>query len=470
MRAAYGAGGGRWWQPVSDLQMGGLALAAVVGVWAGTSWWVTTGAVMCVAVAVAGRAGRRDLVVAAAVLVVAGGLAADRSWREVVPRALGPFSGWAVVVTDPQPVGAGSSIVLEVEGQRFQSYVYGSERRRLSTRRAGELVQVSGRRVPLRAETGRRSQVRHVVGQLQLDAVIDHAPGTPLMTGANRLRARLASGASAVMAPEDAALFSGLVIGDDTQQPRTMIDQFRSAGLSHLTAVSGQNVGFVLAVVGVGLRRLRPWWRLGATWAVIAWFVVLTRVEPSVVRAGTMAALSALAFALGRERSVARLLAVTVMGLVLIDPMLVWSVGFWLSVTATAGVCVVGPWLEPRLGGPVWLAAPLAVTLGAQAGVMVPSWLVFGRMPSLGIISNLLAVPVAGVVMLYGIPAALVASVTPGWFASMVMLPASLGTRWVRTVAALGARLEPQGTVAVFAWVVQVVAIAALLVAGRARR
>jgi competence protein ComEC len=93
---------------------------------------------------------------------------------------------------------------------------------------------------------------------------------------------------------------------------------------------------------------------------------------------------------------VARLLAVTVTGLVLVDPLLVWSVGFWLSVTATAGVCVVGPWLEPRLGGPAWLAAPLAVTLGAQAGVIVPSWLVFGRMPSLGIVANLLAVPVAG--------------------------------------------------------------------------
>jgi competence protein ComEC len=234
--------------------------------------------------------------------------------------------------------------------------------------------------------------------------------------------------------------------------------------------VSGQNVGFVLAVVGVGLRRLRPWWRLGATWAVIAWFVVLTRVEPSVVRAGTMAALSALAFAMGRERSVARLLAVTVTGLVLVDPLLVWSVGFWLSVTATAGVCVVGPWLEPRLGGPAWLAAPLAVTLGAQAGVIVPSWLVFGRMPSLGIVANLLAVPVAGFVMLYGIPAAIAASILPGWAASVVMLPASLGTRWVRTVAALGAEVEPQGAVAVAAWATQVIVVIALLMVGRARR
>jgi len=470
MTEAYGAATGRWWQPVSDLQMGGLALATVLGVWAGASPTAAAAAVACAGLALGCRLVRRDLVVAAAALFVAGGLLADRSWREVVPRTLGPYTGWAVVMTDPQPVGAGMSIVLEVEGQRFRSYVYGSERRRLSARRAGELVQVTGIRVPLRATTARRAQVRHVVGEIRLDSVSGHAPGTPLTTSANRLRAQLSAGASAVMQPDDAALFSGLVIGDDTQQPMAMIEQFRSAGLSHLTAVSGQNVGFVLAVVGVGLRRLRPWWRLGATWAVIAWFVVLTRVEPSVVRAGTMAALAALAFALGRERSVARLLAVTVTGLVLVDPLLVWSVGFWLSVTATAGVCVVGPRLEPRLGGPAWLAAPLAVTLGAQAGVIVPSWLVFDRMPSLGIVANLLAVPVAGFVMLYGIPAAIAASILPGWAASVVMLPASLGTRWVRTVAALGAELEPQGAVAVAAWAVQVVVVVALLMVGRARR
>jgi competence protein ComEC len=470
MTEAYGAATGRWWQPVSDLQMGGLAMAAVLGVWAGASPTATVGAVACAGLALGCRLGRRDLVVAAAALFVAGGLLGDRAWREVAPRTLGPYTGWAVVMTDPQPVGAGMSIVLEVEGQRFRSYVYGSERRRLSARRAGELVQVTGVRVPLRATTARRAQVRHVVGEIRLDSVSGHAPGTLLTTSANRLRAQLSAGASAVMQPDDAALFSGLVIGDDTQQPMAMIEQFRSAGLSHLTAVSGQNVGFVLAVVGVGLRRLRPWWRLGATWAVIAWFVVLTRVEPSVVRAGTMAALAALAFALGRERSVARLLAVTVTGLVLVDPLLVWSVGFWLSVTATAGVCVVGPRLEPRLGGPAWLAAPLAVTLGAQAGVIVPSWLVFGRMPSLGIVANLLAVPVAGFVMLYGIPAAIAASILPGWAASVVMLPATLGTRWVRTVAALGAELEPQGAVAVAAWALQLIVVVALLMVGRARR
>ena len=72
------------------------------------------------------------------------------------------------------------------------------------------------------------------------------------------------------------------------------------------------------------------------TLALIAWFVTLTRFEPSILRAGVMAGLSATAYVRGVERPPIRLLALAVTGLVLIDPLLVWSVGFWLSVQEKA--------------------------------------------------------------------------------------------------------------------------------------
>jgi competence protein ComEC len=122
------------------------------------------------------------------------------------------------------------------------------------------------------------------------------------------------------------------------------------------------------------------------------------------------------------------LLFVTVMILVLVDPLLVWSVGFWLSAGATFGVVAIAPVLERRLRGPRWWTNGLGVTLGAQLGVLVPSWLVFERMPALGIVANLLAVPVAGFVMLYGLPAALAASLVPAPVAVVLMAPATLGT------------------------------------------
>jgi competence protein ComEC len=136
------------------------------------------------------------------------------------------------------------------------------------------------------------------------------------------------------------------------------------------------------------------------------------------------------------------MLAVAVTVLVLVDPLLAWAVGFWLSVGATFGVTAVGPWLAPRLRPLGRLAMPVAITLGAQAGVAVPSLLVFGRLSLVGTVANLVAVPVAGLVMLYGLPACIAAGAVPA-LAPVVMAPVGVGVRWVDAVATVGARLEP---------------------------
>jgi competence protein ComEC len=222
-----------------------------------------------------------------------------------------------------------------------------------------------------------------------------------------------------------------------------MLARFRRTGLSHLTAVSGQNVALVLAAASPLLRRLTGRPRVGVTLILIAWFVVITRLEPSIIRAGVMAALAVIARATGREGSPVRLLALAVCMLLIIDPLLAQSVGFQLSVGATAGVAALANRLGERLSALGPLALPVGVTLGAQIGVLVPSALVFGRLPLVGLIANVLAVPIAGLVMLLGLPIAIIAAPAPP-LGSILMLPMRLGVRWVDTIAVLADRLEPE--------------------------
>ena len=444
---------------MSDPQVVLLSAITVASVWLGSP---IPSALVAAIVLALWWPHRRDLFVLGATLGLVAGLSADRAWERAVPGELGHFRGWATVASDPMPVGKGERVTLEIEGQRFEAIVFGSSSRRIAPRQAGEQVEVIAVRRRSTGPWARRARIRHVVGEIVIEHVGAHDPGGPIARASNRVRRQLRSAATQTMPADQAALFTGLVIGDDAAQPPAMVSQFREAGLSHLTAVSGQNVAFVLAVAALGLRRLPRWWRLAATLAVIAWFVLVTRVEPSVARAGMMAGLSALAFALGRERHPVRILALAVITLVLVDPLLVWSVAFWLSVGATFGVSALAPVLACRLAGPGWLVAPLSVTIGAQVGVLLPSWLVFHRLPALGFVANLLAVPVAGIVMLYGIPAGLAAAALPG-VAGVVMMPCVLGTRWVSTVAALVDRFDPAGRGAFAAWAVQLLALACLL-------
>ena len=396
-------------------------------------------------------AGRRPVSgVVCVVLAVVASVLGAHAWAATAPRALGPYQGWAAVAADPVTVGRGTRLTLEVEGERFDAWTYGAAAGTASRRQAGELVWAVGERVAA-PDPGGFARVRHVVGRFRVEVLADVLPGSPLAVAGNRVRGALQRSA-AVMGDPTAALFTGLVIGDDTRQPAWMIEQFRRAGLSHLTAVSGQNVAYVLAAALPLLRRLRPWWRWAATLGLIGWFMSITRFEPSVLRAGTMAALAATAFVLGRQPQPIRLVALAVIGLVLLDPLLARSVGFWLSVGATVGVCTAGPAIAARLPGPAWLRTAVGITVGAQLGVLLPSLLAFGRVSLVSVLANLAAVPVAGFVMLYGLPAGLVASFLPTWAATVVLLPATVGTRWTATVASVAAAVEPSGTAAVVAW------------------
>ena len=149
---------------------------------------------------------------------------------------------------------------------------------------------VSGVRKRLAPQRAERVAWQHVVGAFEIEWASDVHPGGPVARASHRVRGAISEAASTLPEP-DGALFRGVVVGDDRDQPREMIERFRMSGLSHLTAVSGQNVSFLLAAAGPLLCRLRPWMRWAATLGLIAWFVTLTRFEPSLVRAGTMAGL-----------------------------------------------------------------------------------------------------------------------------------------------------------------------------------
>ncbi len=433
-----------------------LAAAVVVALAVATRSWLVVVAAGALAAAWSAGAG-----VVLAALAAAGVVRADAAWSDLHPHQLGAFTGWATVVAEPERANGADRVLLEVEGQRYESWVRGRvHRHRVDGWRAGDRVVVEGVRRSLDADRQRRVAWQHVVGRLDVEWFGDVGAGSPAANASNRVRGLIARGAAALPA-ERAALTRGLVIGDDRDEPAAMVERFRAAGLSHLTAVSGQNVALLLAAAGPLLRRARAPARWALTLGLIGWFVVLTRAEPSVLRAATMAAASATAFVLGRQAEPLRLLALAVIALLLLDPLLAWSVGFWLSVGATAGVTLGATVLAPRLGRLGPLALPVGVTVGAQAGVAIPSLIVFGRLSLSGTIANLVAVPVAGLVMLLGLPACLLAGAVP-LIAPLVMAPVGWGVWWVDAVATVAAAAEPAAPWSWCGWLGVVAAVVSL--------
>lgn len=382
---------------------------------------------------------RRPLVLAAGSGILACALAA-RAWAGLAPPDIAVVRATVTLVSDPvTTTGGGVRVDVRLGRQRLQAWAPpGRAARVLAVRLAGERVALQGVVQPL--DPTRRAWLasRHVSGRLEVTAVQGWAPGSRLAQGANGLRRLLVRGAVS-LAPPRRALFTGLVIGDDRGQDRQTAAAFRDAGLSHLLVVSGGNVAFVLALAGPVLRRLPLGGRLLGALGLLGGFGVLTRWEPSVLRAEAMAAAALVAAWRGRPQPAIRLLAVAVWLLVLVDPLLVHSISFRLSVGASAGIALLAGPLAARLPGPRFLAEVVAVTAAAQAGVapvLVPA---FGPVPLATLPANALAVPAAGLVMTWGMTGGILAGLVGGRLASVLHLPTAALVGWVECVARLAA-------------------------------
>ncbi|MFM8663544.1 MAG: ComEC/Rec2 family competence protein [Acidimicrobiaceae bacterium] len=395
-----------------------------------------------------------------------GAINSQRALNDFADVRLGEYVGYATVISDPQNIGVATRTTLEIGRDRFVVYAYGRPAWRLAGAKVGEQVYVRGLREPFEQRTESRWVAQHIKGKFRLEFVGEtRLVAPPILRSVQRVRDLVKLGSDSFEF-DDQSLFTGLVIGDDTRQSKSMIDAFRNSGLAHLVAVSGQNVSFVLAALSPLLSRLKNRLRIFATLGVLVWFVLITRVEPSVVRAATMAGLAFLSVALGRPTRTMRLIALTVLLAVIVDPLLAWSVGFFMSIGATCGLCLGAAPLAKLVGRPKWLAQLIGATVAAQLGVMPVVILIFGVPSATGIIANVLAVPIAGLVMLVGLPmslvAALIGNIGFGQVGNLLMLPIQVGVRWVWWVAEIFSRLRFEGAFNLALWIGVFVGIIAL--------
>lgn len=388
------------------------------------------------------RAGVTALLMATVVLVGVGLLAGARGvdatdgYRPLQP---GPLPSPVEVLGDPEPVGvAGWRVEVRLpNGDRVDAAAHGRAGLAVSRVRVGQSLTVEGR---LRSIGDRPwLRTRHLVALATITEVSIRAEPAPWRAAIEAVRHRVRAGGD-VLSQRHQALYHGLVLGDDRFQPLGQTLRFRLSGLTHLLAVSGQNVAFVLAAAAPITGRLGPRSRLAALVIVLVVFALITRLEPSVLRAVSTAGLSAWAALTGRTRSGLGVLAAAVSILVLVDPFLVDSVGFQLSVAASAGILLLTPALTRLLPGPSWIVAPLATGLGAQIAVAPLLSHYFGPVSLVTIPANLAAGWAAAVVMIWGLTLGLAAGLAPPSVAAIIQWPVDGLLWWLETVAAVGAR------------------------------
>jgi len=262
--------------------------------------------------------------------------------------------------------------------------------------------------------------------------------GTPDTQGLlNDLRANYVK-ALAGVTPDAKTLVAGLAIGETTALSKELQEQMRIVSLTHLVAVSGSNCAIVVGMVylvAVGLRFGRAG-RTVISLAGLALYVLLIGPDPSVLRAGVMAASVIVMVALGRRTWALNALAIATIILLISDPWLAVEFGFGLSVLATAGILLLAPAIAEKFSKrmPLPLALGLSVTLAAQLFCLPLLMQLQPGLPTYSVVANLLAGPMVAPVTVLGMIAVLLTPLAPQ-LVGIVSWIASLGTWVIEAVA-----------------------------------
>jgi competence protein ComEC len=261
---------------------------------------------------------------------------------------------------------------------------------------------------------------------------------------AGEIRARADAALARGMPAREAQLARGFVLGEDERIDPGTVEDFRRSGLSHLLAVSGQNVTLLallamplLAALGLPLR-VRLVWVLG----LIAVYVPLAGAGPSIQRAGVMGALGVIATLAGRRASRFYAFGFAAAAMLALEPGVAADVGWQLSFAAVLGILLgAAPLREAiaaRIGGRGWrlaLAEGAALTIAATLATAPLIVFHFGELSTTTLFANLLALPAIAPAMWLGMLSAAAGQV-PGFPVQLFNALDALLLAYVAQVAA----------------------------------
>lgn len=200
----------------------------------------------------------------------------------------------------------------------------------------------------------------------------------------------------AVIPPPESGFAAGILVGDKSGLSDAWQNDFQTAGLSHLLALSGFNITIIVLAVFWLLAFLPKAARLLITMLAVSLFVAFVGGGASIVRAAIMGLCGLVVIETGRQASAITLLmfASAVMGL--FSPLIfAYDPSFQLSFAGVAGMIGLQQPLQSffRKYSGRRLAELLSATLAAQCGVLPLILMLFGEVSLIAPIANLVVAP-----------------------------------------------------------------------------
>lgn len=208
------------------------------------------------------------------------------------------------------------------------------------------------------------------------------------------------------------AVVEALALGITDELDNDMTQAYAASGAMHVLAVSGLHIGIIYWIILLIFRPLKGSkqgrWMLAVISVLLLWFYVfITGMSPSVLRAAVMFTLVALAEPIQRRTNIYNTLAIAAFCLLMYDPYLIMAVSFQLSFMAVIGIVYFYPRLyslwEPASQFTTMIWKLTCVSLAAQIATFSLGLLYFHQFPVYFLVSNLFVIPLSFLVLVLGI-------------------------------------------------------------------
>lgn len=299
------------------------------------------------------------------------------------------------------------------------------------------------KRNPHEFDYGKWLLSQSIVAHGDLQKIIQTKPGSGM--GWYGVRQSVLKNIDELFPEKESMLAKALFIGYKKELTEETRSSFARAGLSHIMAVSGMHVGFIVAPFWL----IIPWlwgWKWGKAVGVILLTLLLigyaglTGFSASVSRASIMAWLLTYGKLYHKLRHSVNLLAVAAILLLLIRPSQLFDIGFQLSFSAVLIILMIMPEaqriipLRYRFDWRGGLMTVVIISIIVQVGLFPILVFYFGEFSVIGPVANALVVPLLAVVVPTGLLLSLIGGVG-GEFTVLLSVPISWALAWIGEVA-----------------------------------
>ena len=264
---------------------------------------------------------------------------------------------------------------------------------------------------------------------------------------------------------EDAAVLAALTLGDKSQVTNEVRKPFTLTGASHVLALSGLHLSILVAFLLLLLRpmRLRHWskWLMTVVTILLVWgFVVLTGCSVSIVRSALMLTLMLLLAMRGEGFASLNNVVVAAFVILCVSPRSLMDIGFQMSFLAVFFIIYFLPyyreWAEQHC--PYrwrWLTDFLYITVIAQVATAPLAACIFGRVPLLFLLTNVLVIPCAYVLLVGALLFFLlswwgVAAAALGWLLSHTVTFMTSSLEWMASLPLASVEVRPSPLATLF--------------------